>query len=173
MTGPKAAPVRRPRRSNSLKDIKRLLDTAGTTYGRSERLASHARYFVNPTMGQVRGPVGVSWTPLPHIALRFGLFGFENENRADGVVLRANVLAANIISAPALQGLGSEYIIDPRGVEFSTEPASEAAAWIRPIYPMFAVDWTAGGPELRQPDPSTYLLRPRTRTDACVFSSGC
>jgi hypothetical protein len=32
MTGPKAAPVRRPRRSNSLKDIGRLLKASRTTY---------------------------------------------------------------------------------------------------------------------------------------------
>ncbi len=47
MTGKKAAPVRRPRRSNSLKGIQRLLGGAGTTYeDRKERLGSHARYFV-------------------------------------------------------------------------------------------------------------------------------
>jgi CRISPR/Cas system CSM-associated protein Csm2 small subunit len=51
MTG-KAAPMktnfrRRPRRSNSLKDLQRLLGAARTVYGSGkDRLASHAKYFV-------------------------------------------------------------------------------------------------------------------------------
>ena len=56
MTG-KAAPMktnfrRRPRRSNSLKDLQRLLGAARTVYGSSkDRLASHAKYFVHPREG--------------------------------------------------------------------------------------------------------------------------
>jgi hypothetical protein len=56
MTG-KAAPMktnfrRRPRRSNTLKDLQRLLGTASTIYENGkDRLASHAKYFVHPREG--------------------------------------------------------------------------------------------------------------------------
>jgi hypothetical protein len=53
MTGNRAAPVRRPRRSNTLKDIQRLLGGAGTTYeSRKDRLIdTPAKYAVHPTAG--------------------------------------------------------------------------------------------------------------------------
>jgi hypothetical protein len=99
----------------------------------------------------------VSWTPRPEIALRFALCGFDRHKapkdyRADAVILRAVVPAANIISAPALHGIGEECIIDPSGIEFTTEPASPEVA-DRIIFDESEVPY----------------LRPRTRTDACVF----
>jgi hypothetical protein len=91
--------------------------------------------------GQVRGQVGMSWTCSPNVALKFALFGDRDaswidlegkEGRADAIILAAIVPAANIICAPCLHGKAEgEYVIDPRGLEFSTEPASEAAVWIR------------------------------------------
>jgi hypothetical protein len=91
--------------------------------------------------GQVPGPVGLSWTRSPYMALNFALFGARHvdpfailgDGRADAVVLAAIVPAANIICAPCLHRLGrgqGEYVIDPRGVEFSIELATEAAVWI-------------------------------------------
>lgn len=95
--------------------------------------------------GQVRGPAGMSWTRSPQVALKFALFGAEDIDPidaalgeaagcAEGVILAAIVPAANIISAPCLHfdGKGQgEYIVDPRGLEFSIEPATEAVVWIR------------------------------------------
>ena len=44
-------PVRRPRRSNTLKDIRRLLGAAGTTVNRKDRLATTAGYLVRSVEG--------------------------------------------------------------------------------------------------------------------------
>jgi hypothetical protein len=97
--------------------------------------------------GQQRGDrTGVSWTFSAHIALKFAMFGEQNIDpidltldgpgdrrpRADGVILRAFVPASSIICAPCLlTGFESECIIDPRGMEFETLPAADAAGWIR------------------------------------------
>ncbi len=91
--------------------------------------------------GQAAGPIGLSWTRSPNMALKFALFGARHvdplailgDGRADAVILGAIVPAAHIICAPCLQrGRGQgEYIVDARGFEFFTEPASEAAIWIR------------------------------------------
>jgi hypothetical protein len=107
--------------------------------------------------GQGRGRVGVSWTPSPGVALRFALAGFDRQKkvkdyRADAVILRAVVPAASIISAPALHGVGEECIIDPSGVEFTIEPASPEVA-----------------DRIVRDDSEAPYLRPRTRTEACVF----
>jgi len=54
MTGNRRPRVTRPRRSNSLKDIRRLLSVARVAYddeGRT-KLVSHASYFVNPMIGE-------------------------------------------------------------------------------------------------------------------------
>jgi hypothetical protein len=91
--------------------------------------------------GQIRGPAGMSWTRSPMIALKFAQFGTRHvdpfatlgDARPDAVVLAAIVPAANIICAPCLHRHGAgqgEYVVDPRGLEFSIEPASEAAVWI-------------------------------------------
>jgi hypothetical protein len=88
---------------------------------------------------------GVSWTVAPHIALKFAWFGEENiapialaldgpdkPTRDHAVILSAIVPASAIISAPCLRTtLEGEYIIDPRGLVFGSEPANEAAGWIR------------------------------------------
>lgn len=95
--------------------------------------------------GQIDGRrLEPSWTRSPHIALKFAMFGTANINlrlatkglpsggRDDGVVLKGVVPAANIICAPCLLGQPEgEYIIDPRAVEFTCEPATQAAEWIK------------------------------------------
>lgn len=96
--------------------------------------------------GQVRSErAGPSWTRSPHIALKFALWGIDNVDpirlalkgipkggREDAVVLKAEVPANHIICAPCLLGEAEgEYIIDPRSVEFTSEPARQAALWIK------------------------------------------
>jgi hypothetical protein len=88
-----------------------------------------------------------SWSRVPYVALKFALVGDANLDplrlalrgvpkgrraRINAVVLRAAVPAADIICAPCLLGQAEgEYVIDPRGIIFSSEPAAEAAVWIR------------------------------------------
>ncbi|MCK1271379.1 MULTISPECIES: hypothetical protein [unclassified Bradyrhizobium] len=86
-----------------------------------------------------------SWTRSPHIALKFALWGVENVDpirlatkglpvggHNDAVVLKATVPASSVICAPCLLGQPEgEYVIDPRWIEFETEPARDAAIWIR------------------------------------------
>jgi hypothetical protein len=98
--------------------------------------------------GQIDGqPPGPSWSRSPHIALKFAQFGCDNvdpiklairgvpKNKAaleGATVLKAPVPAAQIVSAPCLHGKAEgEYIIDPRRIEFTSEPAREAAIWIK------------------------------------------
>jgi hypothetical protein len=66
--------------------------------------------------------IGLSWARSPHIALKFALHRVEDVDPV-GVALGEvkegdGVPAANIIGTADM-----EFIIDPRGVEFSTEPA--------------------------------------------------
>ncbi|OSJ36479.1 hypothetical protein BSZ19_04040 [Bradyrhizobium japonicum] len=91
------------------------------------------------------GAVEPSWTRAPHIALKFALWGDANVNphrlvlkgtpaggRNDAVVLKAVVAANRIISAPCLLGMPEgEYIVDPRHIEFTSEPAPDAGIWIK------------------------------------------
>jgi hypothetical protein len=75
----------------------------------------------------------LSRTGSPHIALKFALHGVEDVDplgvtlgevkEGDGVILRSIVPAANIIGTADM-----EFIIDPRGVEFSTEPSQIGAS---------------------------------------------
>jgi len=78
-----------------------------------------------PFRGQAKGNrIGLSRTGSPHIALKFALHGVEDVDplgvalgevkESDGVILRSIVPAANIIGTADM-----EFIIDPRGVEFS------------------------------------------------------
>ena len=76
-------------------------------------------------------PVGVSWTCLDYVALRFALFGFDDPHETSpkrgNVVLTATVPPSAIISSPhfSLDGDngGGEFIIDPRGITYTSEPA--------------------------------------------------
>jgi hypothetical protein len=96
--------------------------------------------------GQRQGArVGASWTISPHIALKFAWCGVQNVDpvklaldgpekppAADGVILSAIVPASAIICAPCLRlALEGEYIVDPRGLEFSITPAAQAVDWVR------------------------------------------
>ena len=87
-----------------------------------------------PFRGQAKGNrIGLSRTGSPHIALKFALHGVEDVDplgvalgevkESDGVILRSIVPAANIIGTADM-----EFIIDPRGVEFSTEPSQIGAS---------------------------------------------
>ncbi|MBR1145075.1 hypothetical protein [Bradyrhizobium sp. AUGA SZCCT0431] len=89
--------------------------------------------------GQPEGPPGRCWSADPKVALWYALYGERDKfpleldgGRAGAVVLQAIVPAANIICAPALmmKNNNAEYIIDPRGFEYSIQPAEEAAGWI-------------------------------------------
>lgn len=97
--------------------------------------------------GQLAGDrIGSSWTLTPHIALKFALFGDQNVDplalalngrarkspREGAIMLKGLVPAERIICAPYLMnGLEAECIIDPRGVEFESQPASEAFGWVK------------------------------------------
>jgi hypothetical protein len=83
--------------------------------------------------GQRKGdPVGASWTRSLQIAVKFALYGTENVDpnalhRArvppskGGVVLVADNVQAEIISAPCLLGFQEgEFIVDPRRVSHRT-----------------------------------------------------
>lgn len=91
-------------------------------------------------------PIGASWTVQPHIAFKHALFGERNVDamslaldgikrrkpRHGAVIMKAFVPATNIISMPAsLDRRDGEYIVDSRGIAFATEPALQAAGWIR------------------------------------------
>lgn len=79
-----------------------------------------------------RGRVGTSWTERKIVAIRFALFGFEDPEENDpmkgGVVLTATVPASAIICSIhdwVRPGGEREVIIDPRGIDYATEPAWE------------------------------------------------
>lgn len=81
-------------------------------------------------------PVGLSWAWTPMVALRFAK---EHHTRFDkpgddAVILRALVPASEIICAPSLEkkilNHDMEFVIDPRGIEYETQPVSEALSWI-------------------------------------------
>jgi hypothetical protein len=64
--------------------------------------------------------------------VRLALDGPEKPPEAEGVILSAVVPASAIICAPCLRlALEGEYIVDPRGLEFTTTPAAQAVDWVR------------------------------------------
>jgi hypothetical protein len=86
-------------------------------------------------------PPGMSWSWVPWVAIRYARFGsacepwgeIGPEGRNDAVILSALVPAQNIICAASCHyGTELEFVIDPRGVDFVTEPAESAINWIRP-----------------------------------------
>jgi hypothetical protein len=114
-------------------------------------MPSYAGPAVRLYRGQVRqDKPGMSWTRSPHIALKFAVFGTDNIDpvrlaidgvpaaraahcRPHAVVLSAIVPETNIICAPCLLGKDEgEYLIDPRGIAYECESATDAAAWIGP-----------------------------------------
>jgi hypothetical protein len=88
-------------------------------------------------------PPGMSWSWVPWVAIRYARFGsacepwgeIGPEGRNDAVILSALVPAQNIICSVFLGAschYSTEFVIDPRGVDFVTEPAESAINWIRP-----------------------------------------
>ena len=81
-------------------------------------------------------PIGMSWTWAPMTALKFARehYGRFDKSGDDAVILRALVPASEIICAPLLQkkkiDFEQEFIIDPRGIEFETQPMTQALSWI-------------------------------------------
>ena len=89
--------------------------------------------------GQVAGDViGMSWSRSPSIATKFALYGMRQRrrqsaahllsrpalpHRADGVLLRADVNATEILCAPCLLGhKEGEFIVDPRDLKVTVTP---------------------------------------------------
>jgi hypothetical protein len=92
--------------------------------------------------GQLAGePPAMSWTWRPDTAWLYatrGLGGWDNPERPNGVILSALVPADSVICAPCIGvswhgQVRQEFIVDPRGIEFVTEPADTAIRWIEPI----------------------------------------
>jgi hypothetical protein len=67
--------------------------------------------------GQGRGPVGVSWTPSPGVALRFALVGFDRQKkvkdyRADAVILPSSGAASAIFLLQLRNFLGLAQVAE-------------------------------------------------------------